>query len=193
MGVSLIIFGNWIFIIMLNLENYKERFFNLMESTIGDVKPLISEPQKTLPPIQSNKLVPTNNSIMVFNNKKIDTFLKNNNINLNLDTTNPTYLSKVSDYFVSKGFEPYLSINTNDIGQNQSISAGLTFSVPKTNISFNLQNGYFGADLPFIKNSNLSIGYTPQGTGGGFRNSEMDSQFKGNSKYSVSITIPIGK
>jgi hypothetical protein len=178
---------------MLNLENYKERFFNLMESTIGDVKPLISEPQKTLPPIQSNKLVPTNNSIMVFNNKKIDTFLKNNNINLNLDTTNPTYLSKVSDYFVSKGFEPYLSINTNDIGQNQSISAGLTFSVPKTNISFNLQNGYFGADLPFIKNSNLSIGYTPQGTGGGFRNSEMDSQFKGNSKYSVSITIPIGK
>jgi hypothetical protein len=178
---------------MLNLENYKERFFNLMESTIGDVKPLISESQKTLPPIQSNKLVPTNNSIMVFNNKKIDTFLKNNNINLNLDTTNPTYLSKVSDYFVSKGFEPYLSINTNDIGQNQSISAGLTFSVPKTNISFNLQNGYFGADLPFIKNSNLSIGYTPQGTGGGFRNSEMDSQFKGNSKYSVSITIPIGK
>ena len=178
---------------MLNLENYKERFFNLMESTIGDVKPLISESQKTLPPIQSNKLVPTNNSIMVFNNKKIDSFLKNNNINLNLDTTNPTYLSKVSDYFVSKGFEPYLSINTNDIGQNQSISAGLTFSVPKTNISFNLQNGYFGADLPFIKNSNLSIGYTPQGTGGGFRNSEMDSQFKGNSKYSVSITIPIGK
>jgi hypothetical protein len=178
---------------MLNLENYKERFFNLMESTIGDVKPLISESQKTLPPIQSNKLVPTNNSIMVFNNKKIDSFLKNNNINLNLDTTNPTYLSKVSDYFVSKGFEPYLSINTNDIGQNQSISAGLTFSVPKTNISFNLQNGYFGADLPFIKNSNLSIGYTPQGKGVGFRNSEMDSQFKGNSKYSVSITIPIGK
>ena len=178
---------------MNNIEQYKNKFFNLMESTIGDVKPLISESQKTLPPIQSNKLVPTDNSIMVFNNKKIDTFLKNNNINLNLDTTNPTYLSKVSDYFVSKGFEPYLSINTNDIGQNQSISAGLTFSVPKTNISFNLQNGYFGADLPFIKNSNLSIGYTPQGTGGGFRNSEMDSQFKGNSKYSVSITIPIGK
>jgi hypothetical protein len=130
---------------------------------------------------------------MLSNNKKIDSVLKSNKINLNFDITDPTYLSKVSDYFVTKGFEPYLSINTNDIGQNQSISAGLTFSVPKTNISFNLQNGYFGADLPFIKNSNLSLGYTPQGTGGGFRNSEMDSQFKGNSKYSVSITIPIGK
>jgi hypothetical protein len=28
---------------MRNIENYKRRFFNLMESTIGDVKPLISE------------------------------------------------------------------------------------------------------------------------------------------------------
>jgi hypothetical protein len=28
---------------MRNIENYKQRFFNLMESTIGDVKPLISE------------------------------------------------------------------------------------------------------------------------------------------------------
>jgi hypothetical protein len=163
----------------------------ILESRRNDS--LINESQNILPPIKSNTLVPSNNSIMLSNNKKIDSVLKSNNINLNFDTNHPTYLSKVSDYFVTKGFEPYLSINTSDIGQNDSISAGLTFSVPKTNISFNLQNGYFGADLPFIKNSNLSLGYTPQGSGGGFRNSEMDSQFKGNSKYSVSITIPIGK
>jgi len=163
----------------------------ILESRRNDS--LINESQNILPPIKSNTLVPSNNSIMLSNNKKIDSVLKSNNINLNFDTNHPTYLSKVSDYFVTKGFEPYLSINTSDIGQNDSISAGLTFSVPKTNISFNLQNGYFGADLPFIKNSNLSLGYTPQGSGGGFRNSEMDSQFKGNSKYSVSLTIPIGK
>ena len=163
----------------------------ILESRRNDS--LINESQNILPPIKSNTLVPPNNSIMLSNNKKIDSVLKSNNINLNFDTNNPTYLSKVSDYFVTKGFEPYLSINTSDIGQNNSISAGLTFSVPKTDISFNLQNGYFGADLPFIKGSNLSLGYTPQGSGGGFRNSEMDSQFKGNSKYSVSLTIPIGK
>jgi hypothetical protein len=163
----------------------------ILESRRNDS--LINESQNILPPIKSNTLVPSNNSIMLSNNKKIDSVLKSNNINLNFDTNHPTYLSKVSDYFVTKGFEPYLSINTSDIGQNNSISAGLTFSVPKTDISFNLQNGYFGADLPFIKGSNLSLGYTPQGSGGGFRNSEMDSQFKGNSKYSVSLTIPIGK
>jgi hypothetical protein len=28
---------------MNNIEQYKNRFFNLMESTIGDVKPLLSE------------------------------------------------------------------------------------------------------------------------------------------------------
>ena len=28
---------------MGNIENYKQRFYNLMESTMGDVKPLISE------------------------------------------------------------------------------------------------------------------------------------------------------
>ena len=178
---------------MESIENYKERFFNLMESTIGDVKPLISESQQTLPPVSPTKLVPPNNSIMLANNKKIDDVLKKNNVNLNLDTNNPNYLSKVSDYFVSKGFQPYLSLNTNDMGQNQSVSAGLTFSVPKTNISFNLQNGYFGADIPFIKNTNLSLGYTPQGSGGGYKNSAMDTQFKANSKYAVSLTIPIGK
>lgn len=32
-----------IFITMKNIEQYKNRFFNLMESTIGDVKPLIME------------------------------------------------------------------------------------------------------------------------------------------------------
>lgn len=178
---------------MGNIEKYRERFFSLIESTIGDVKPLISESQQKLPPISSDNLVPPNNSIMLSNNKQIDDVLKTNNINLNFDTDNPTYLSKVSDYFLSIGFQPYLSLNTNNIGQNQSVSPGLTFTVPNTNISFNLQNGYFGADIPFIKNTNLSMGYSPQGSSGGYRNSEMDSQFKGNAKYSLSLTIPIGK
>jgi hypothetical protein len=34
---------------MRNIEQYKNRFFNLMESTIGDVKPLISEQSITVP------------------------------------------------------------------------------------------------------------------------------------------------
>ena len=31
----------------MNIEQYKRRFFNLMESTIGDVKPLITEQTNT--------------------------------------------------------------------------------------------------------------------------------------------------
>jgi hypothetical protein len=34
---------------MNNIEQYKNRFFNLMESTIGDVRPLISEQSTTVP------------------------------------------------------------------------------------------------------------------------------------------------
>lgn len=176
---------------MKSIENYKKRFFNLMESTIGDVRPLITE-QKTLPPVSPIELIPKKNDIMLANNKKIDDVLKKNKVDLNFDTNNPDYLSKVSDYFISKGLQPYLSINTNDVGRNQSLSAGLTFSIPKTDISFNLQNGYFGADIPFIKNTNLSLGYTPNNSGGGYKNS-ADSDFKGNTKYSVSLTIPISK
>jgi hypothetical protein len=38
---------------MNNIENYRKRFFNLMESTIGDVKPLISEQD---PPFDVRKI-----------------------------------------------------------------------------------------------------------------------------------------
>jgi hypothetical protein len=34
---------------MKNIEQYKERFYNLMESTMGDVRPLISEQSETSP------------------------------------------------------------------------------------------------------------------------------------------------
>ena len=40
---------------MENIENYRKRFFNLMESTIGDVKPLISEQE--LPSLSSIRKV----------------------------------------------------------------------------------------------------------------------------------------
>ena len=36
---------------MRNIESYKNRFYNLMESTIGNVKPLISEQEETEPQI----------------------------------------------------------------------------------------------------------------------------------------------
>jgi len=36
---------------MRNIEAYKNRFYNLMESTIGNVKPLISEQEETEPQI----------------------------------------------------------------------------------------------------------------------------------------------
>ena len=47
---------------MKEINNYRSRFYNLLESTIGDVKPLISEqaeyPKPTPPPVRSNNTIP---------------------------------------------------------------------------------------------------------------------------------------
>ena len=41
---------------MENINEYKKRFYNLMESTLGDVKPLISETTMNLEPVITNEL-----------------------------------------------------------------------------------------------------------------------------------------
>ena len=47
---------------MNNINEYKKRFFNLMESTIGDVKPIISEQitdtSRKVPPVTGNQTNP---------------------------------------------------------------------------------------------------------------------------------------
>ena len=42
---------------MNNIEQYRKRFYNLMESTMGDVKPIISE-QPTTEPVKSTNSTP---------------------------------------------------------------------------------------------------------------------------------------
>jgi len=42
---------------MNNIEQYRKRFFNLMESTMGDVRPIISE-QPTTEPVKSTNSTP---------------------------------------------------------------------------------------------------------------------------------------
>jgi len=56
-----------IFIMMKNIKTYKERFYNLMESTIGDVKPLIIENVN----IENRKtIINSDGTVTIYNDKK---------------------------------------------------------------------------------------------------------------------------
>ena len=52
---------------MENIKTYKERFYNLMESTIGDVKPLIIENVN----IENRKtIINSDGTVTIYNDKK---------------------------------------------------------------------------------------------------------------------------
>ncbi len=52
---------------MENINNYKDRFYNLMESTIGDVKPLINENAN----VENRKtIINGDGTVTIYNDKK---------------------------------------------------------------------------------------------------------------------------
>jgi hypothetical protein len=189
---------------MDNISEYKNRFLTLMESTLGNVKPLIGE-SNTLNPItpvtltpgddaDMNKVKTTNQTIL----KNIQTNLPNLSLPQNLTTdiavSDKNFLSNVTSFMKNNGLEPYLNINTDNFGNPQSVSPGITFSIPKTNFSVSLENGYFGLSSPFIKNTQLQLSYQPGKLGdiqGGYKGSTTGS-FTPNTKVGVTLTIPIG-
>ena len=147
---------------------------------------------KTLPPVKTGTLLPPKlTPAVIASNKEIAKMLADNNVKLNANPNSSNFLPQVSKYFLDNGFEPYLSINTDDQGGNQSLSPGVTFTVPNRDISFDIQPGYYGTSLPFIKGTSLGVGYQPgKEITGGYRDS-LGSQFSGNAKYMVSLTIPL--
>lgn len=149
---------------------------------------------KKLPPVKAGTLLPVKlTPAVIASNKDIAKMLADKNVKINANPNNSNFLPQVSQYFLDKGFEPYLSVNTDDQGGNQSLSPGVTFTVPNKDISFDIQPGYYGASLPFIKGTSLGVGYQPgKEVSGGYRNS-LGTQFKGNSKFMVSLTIPLTK
>jgi len=78
------------------------------------------------------------------------------------------------------------------LGQNQSISGGVSISIPKTNLNLNLMNGYFGVDIP-IKDSILSLGYQSGIPSGGYKSAATTNNFTSNSKFGFNVQIPIGR
>jgi hypothetical protein len=58
---------------MENIKDYRERFFNLMESTIGDVKPLLSEQVK----LEGRNVILNNDgTVTIYNQKNIPQKIK---------------------------------------------------------------------------------------------------------------------
>ena len=153
-----------------------------------------TQEKKTTPPVKIGALTPPKlTPKAIENNKSIAKTLADKNIRIAANPSSQNFLPQVAQYFVDKGLEPYLSVNTDDKGANQSVSPGLTFTVPNKDISFSVQQGYFGVDLPFLKGT--SLGVEVQGgkqISGGYRDSAA-GDFKGNAKYAVSLTIPLTK
>jgi len=158
------------------------------------------EQKKTFPKIKSDVLMPLNNynkQILQQTNQTILKKLKESDYQLPegyANHNNPNFLSRVSAWFETKGITPYLNINTGDTGRDESVSMGVSWTIPKTDISVNLQNGYFGLDIPLPKGINLGLGYQPgekEDIVGGYKNKVGGSMIS-NSKFGVTLTIPIG-
>jgi hypothetical protein len=161
----------------------------------------IFEQKKTFPKIKSNVLMPLNNynkQILIQTNQTILKKLKESDYQLPegyVNPSNPNFLSRVSAWLENKGVTPYLNINTGDAGRDESVSMGVSWVIPKTNISVNLQNGYFGLDIPLPKGINLGLGYQSgdkEDIVGGYRD-KVGGGMIGNSKFGVKLTIPIGE
>ena len=169
--------------------------------------------EKTLPEISPDKLIPDSSiqNQLKTNKEIISKFPLMYNFNglkkqieLPKELSNPNnknFLSDISDYLSSKGITPYLNVNTDNLGNPESISTGLSYTVPNTPININLQNGYYGADFDFDK-FGLSIGYQPgskEDIVGGYSDkatvpqSKIPASFTPNNKFEFKFRIPIGK
>jgi hypothetical protein len=96
---------------MNNIEQYKNRFFNLMESTIGDVKPLISEQTDTIDELTLDTLT--------LSLKQIETFLNIHIVILvivvkvQLLTNQLQYINGISYMYLENGYTlPLLELLT---------------------------------------------------------------------------------
>jgi hypothetical protein len=145
-------------------------------------------------PIDLTALVPaTPNQAMIASNKKILSQITNPEIKNSLPVPeDKLFLTTLLDKLSEKGITPFLNVNTNTLGQNQSVSGGVSISIPKTNLNLNLMNGYFGVDIP-IKNSLLSLGYQSGIPSGGYKPTATANNSTPNSKIGFNIQIPIGK
>ena len=100
---------------MKNINEYKKRFYNLMESTLGDVKPLISEQDEGVSDLerkeQGDKMmkdwIDLHYMNQVFNKEKNRPYLAfNNNGKLDYDMAYREHMASIDDDLKDLGF-PY--------------------------------------------------------------------------------------
>jgi hypothetical protein len=92
---------------MKNIEQYKERFYNLMESTMGDVRPLISEQSETSPQLPPSAPSPDNSKPISITAKEIEYLKKlkqeleyaKDQLEDEKELVGGTLLSRIKDYF----------------------------------------------------------------------------------------------
>ena len=92
---------------MKNIEQYKERFYNLMESTMGDVRPLISEQSETSPQLPPSAPSPDISKPISITAKEIEYLKKlkqeleyaKDQLEDEKELVGGTLLSRIKDYF----------------------------------------------------------------------------------------------
>lgn len=107
----------------------------------------------------------------------------------------PKFLSKVSDWLEKQGISPFLSLNLDEkTGKVNHSSPGVCWSIPKTNIRVNLQNGYFGINLKLPKGIELGLESHPK-TRKPVPNINLGDtgSLDDESTISTRLIIPIGK
>jgi hypothetical protein len=167
----------------------------ILQEEISRMKSIMGiQEQNQVAPINLMKLVPsTPNQAMIDSNKKILSQITDTEIKNSLPVPeDKLFLFKLLNKLSEKGVTPFLNVNTNDLGQNQSVSGGVSISIPKTNLNLNLMNGYFGVDIP-IKDSILSLGYQSGIPSGGYKSAATTNNFTPNSKFGFNVQIPIGR
>jgi hypothetical protein len=146
---------------MNSIENYKKRFNMLMESTIGDVKPLITEDQSKLQPVQQQV-----NLAVQEMNKAINDYTKQNQLttqlpNIKISKSQESVPVKAADGsqtnvnidsygFDLNGKQPKTGINfsrATDPTQYKNFQIEWTSSLSDVNWLMNVGTGNVGRNL----------------------------------------------
>lgn len=190
--------------IRLTESDLKKLIKRIVEQSIRIDEAPMTKQIEPVPYVRLQNIVPTSATIKTNQNilKKLqDSKLLDSQSLASFPANDKNFLSNITKFIQDKGFTPYLSVNTDQYGNAQTVNPGITFSIPKLNIDLSVENGYFGVskDLPFLKGVNMTASYVP-GTSGsdsygwGYKGTtNPNSTYTTANKFGVGLTIPIGK
>jgi hypothetical protein len=155
------------------------RFNQLLESKIGDIKPILVEDElKPLP--QPKVITKAVDNLLELPYQKLsilqpsqDTIKTNQNLlnqlqlknilpkKLDYNANDKDFITRLSNDLKKLGFKPSLKAKKGSYGNQNIQITGFQFSIPSIGLNFQINNNYFGVTekLPFMKNTSISAGY----------------------------------